>query len=115
MNESFSARISYVRPETRGLREAKSFYRLGLPLRDCEKIDAAARRTFGPLPEGRGYAGWTARERSDHLADIAAYLFHSRKSPLRPLPVPGCWHQFLLGSGRRRHEIAADPEVAAED
>ncbi len=61
------------------------------------------------------YAGWTAKERSDHLAEVAGFLFNlSEIAPSHPLPE--CWQQilFLWVSGMTPTEIAADPDVAAE-
>jgi hypothetical protein len=115
INEIFTARIKYVRSKHGDSAKRRQFYRLGLPLRDCEKIDAARDELLALYLKASAYAEWSPKERSDHLAEAAGFLFNlSEIAPSHPLPE--CWQQilFLWLSGKTPNEIAADLEVAAE-
>jgi hypothetical protein len=115
VSEIFAARISYVRRKHTDAPKRRQFYRLGLPLRDCERIDDSQDELLALYLKARAYGEWTARERSDHLAEVAGHLFLlSEITPSHELPL--CWKQilYLWLSGQTPTEIAADPEVEAE-
>lgn len=116
VNELFAARIKYIRSRHADAAKRLQFYRLGLPLRDCEKIDDAQGELLALYLKAADYNLWTSKERSDHLADVASILFTLTEiAPSNPLP--DCWRQILFRwvSGDTPTEIAADPEVAAEN
>lgn len=115
VNALFTARMRYVRTKHSDVVKRRQFYRLGLPLRDCEKIDAARTDLVALYSKAANYLKWTASERSEHLADVAEFLFQlSEIAPSQALP--DCWRRllFLWVSGRAPTEIAEDAEVTAE-
>jgi hypothetical protein len=115
VNRLFAARVSYIRGRFPDQAQRRRFYQLGLPLRDCESIEAQRDELLAIYLEAAVYATWTVRQRAGHLADIAGRLF--LLSEIAPsVEVPGCWRRILelwLG-GRTPTAILADPEVAAE-
>lgn len=115
VNEMFAARIRYIRKRHAAPAKRKQFFRLGLPLRDCEKIDSERDALLKLYLKAARYLKWTAEERSQHLTEVATFLF--QLTEIAPShAVPASWERIMLLwlSGHTPTEIAGDSEVETE-
>jgi superfamily II DNA/RNA helicase len=116
VNRLLAARVRYIRGRFPDQTQRRRFYQLGLPLRDCESIEAARDELLALYLQAARYATWTALRRADHLADIAGRLFLlSETAPT--VEVPACWRRILelWLDGQTPTAILTDPLVAAEE
>lgn len=114
VNDMFAARVRHIRAKHPDRGRRRLFYQLGLPLRDCEAVEARKDDLLALYLKAVEYDRWSVQERADHLADIAAILF--RLTEIAPNgPVPDCWRRILALwlDGLTPPVILADPEVAA--
>lgn len=116
VNHIFAARIRYIRGRHADAAKRRQFYRLGLPLADCEKIDGARDTLLALYLKASKFSEWSPQERTDHLADVAEFLFTLTEiAPLKE--VPDCWRRILhlWLCGQTPTEIASDPEVVVAE
>jgi len=110
----FAARLRYVYARHPDATKRRLFYRLGLPLRDCERVDARTAELLALFLQAEDYVVWDVERRADLLAKIAGILF--QLDELKPSSdLPECWKRLLALwlRGQTPTEIAQDPEVAA--
>jgi Lhr-like helicase len=107
------ARVRYVHSKYPQRRDRQRLYRLGLPLQDCEQIEAARETLLELYRSAADFDNWTAEQRSDHLAEIAAFLLNlSEITPDSELPE--YWRRvlFLWLTGITPDEMVNDPELS---
>ena len=118
VNRLFSARVRYIRDRFPNQAQRQRFYQLGLPLRDCEAIEAKRHDLLAPSTSGRPSTG---RGRS---ASVRITWPRSLSSSFCSTRSPPAWKSHAAGSvslnsgsaGRRRAAIPfADPVVAADE
>jgi superfamily II DNA/RNA helicase len=115
VNQIFSARVRFVRHRHPDRERRRQFYQLGLPLRDCEFIEAERDELLALYLKAVDFDEWTLAERADHLAEIGGMLF--RLSEVAPsVDVLTSWRRILelWLSGQTPTSILRDPDVVAE-
>ena len=93
VNEAFAARVRYIRGRYPDRGKRLQFYQLGLPLRDCEFLEASRDELLGLFQKAADYPTWSVAERAGHITEIAGYLF--RLSELAPSDVPDAHGRVL--------------------
>jgi superfamily II DNA/RNA helicase len=109
----FAARLQYVYARHPDSSKRQHFYRLGLPLRDCERVDGAKDQLLALFLQASAFHEWDVGRRADLLGEIAEILF--QLDEIKPSgEIPDCWKRLLALwlSGQTPTEIARDPEVA---
>jgi superfamily II DNA/RNA helicase len=109
----FAARMQYVHKRHPDPLKRRQFYRLGLPLRDCEKVDAWRQELLGIYMLASDYGVWNVEQRSIFLATVAEYLFQLNEI-IPSSPLPSCWRRILhlWLTGLAPAAIASDSEAA---
>jgi superfamily II DNA/RNA helicase len=83
VNRLFAARVRFIRDRHPDQARRQQFYRLGLPLRDCEFIEDQRDELLAVYLKAAGYDDWSVAERAAHLADIGGTLFRLSEVALR--------------------------------
>ena len=115
-NQIFSARVEYIHKRIPNRSQRRRFYELGLPLRDCEKIEDEKEFLLEHYLKAVNYKQWTAVERSEHIEEIAKFLFHLNE--IAPtVRNPDCWPRILQLwlTSFTPTEILHDDEVREEN
>ncbi len=115
VNEILASRVRYIRCRFPEQARRWQFYQLGLPLRDCEAIEAKKDELLGLYLKAVDYEAWPVGQRAGHLADIAEHLF--LLSEIAPgVQVPLRWRRILelWLSGQTPTGILGDAEVVEE-
>lgn len=114
VNEAFASRVRYIRGRYPDRAKRLQFYRLGLPLRDCEFIEEHRAELLRLYLQASAYADWPIEQRAGHISDIAGYLF--QLSEIAPDDVPDSHRRILelWMAGSTHSQMLADPAVSGE-
>lgn len=108
----FAARLAYVHSRHTDASKRRHFYRLGLPLRDCERVEDAKGELLSLVMQAVDFHAWDVERRAELLTDLATILF--RLDEIKPTgETPECWRRVvgLWLAGSTPTEIALDAEV----
>ena len=81
-NNLLYARLESIRRRFPERRQRQRFYRLGLPLSDCEIVESRRDDLLATFLAARDYGEWSTAARCEFLATILDFLLHLRE--LRP-------------------------------
>jgi hypothetical protein len=111
VNETFSARVRYIRSRHPDRAKRLQFYQLGLPLKDCEFIEEHRLELLTLYLKASEYKDWSLTQRAAHISDITDYLF--QLTEIAPDSIPTCARRILelWLDGKTPSEILADSEV----
>lgn len=116
------ARLQSIRTRFPVRARRQRFYRLGLPLADCQTVDTNKDGLLAKFLAAQDYCRWTAENRCDFLASVLEFMLELRE--LRPDEsslsgnLKRNWRQVwrsvlaLWLQGQTANEMVEDPHVA---
>ena len=112
--EFLNARVTYISRVIPDRTKRTKYYKLGLPLKDCQKIEAAEKSLGELLISAQAYQSWEADQRCAYLAQLAEFLL-GQIGALAPHDSTAldCWKEILelWLRGNSPNEIALDAAV----
>jgi hypothetical protein len=114
IRDALFARLQYVFSQAQTDLQRKGYYLLGLPVRDCKKIEVNQDEILALFMQSESYLEWDVQSRCEYLVKIAAFLLTLDELKPNNTWPDECWQQILRLwlQGNNPNEISSDPLVA---